>query len=403
MRKRVVICAALLLALTMLSGAAFSISASAASASSSIKELEAQINKAEKEKQNLKNNISDLQKIKKELEKQKGNLTSYVSALDANVVQMESNIAKLKEQIQEKEAQIQQTGKQLEEARQQTAQQYESMKMRIRFMYESQTVGTMLEMLVSAQNFGDFLNRADYVNSIYAYDRKMWEEYQDNCTYIELCGQQLALEKEILDEQKTCVEEEQARVEQLIAEKQKEIVNFQTDIKNKEQAIKEYEEDIAMQDAVILELEKAVAKKKAEQSSALKYDGGMFTFPVESYTRLSSDFGWRIHPTLGVNKFHNGIDLAAPKGTPIYAAYGGEVVSAGYNASMGNFVMIDHGDELYTIYMHASKLYVSSGTTVAAGDTIAAVGTTGRSTGNHLHFGVRLNGAYVSPWNYLAE
>ena len=93
----------------------------------------------------------------------------------------------------------------------------------------------------------------------------------------------------------------------------------------------------------------------------------------------------------------------APKGTAIYAAYDGTVVAATYNSTMGNYVMIDHGSGLYTIYMHASALYVNKGDIVIRGDTIAAVGTTGRSNGNHLHFSVRLNGSYVSPWEYITR
>ena len=93
--------------------------------------------------------------------------------------------------------------------------------------------------------------------------------------------------------------------------------------------------------------------------------------------------------------------MAAPGGSPILAACDGKVVAAGYSSSMGNYIMIDHGEGLITIYMHASALYVSKGAEVTRGQKIAAVGTTGRSTGNHLHFGVRLNGEYVSPWNYL--
>jgi len=108
-----------------------------------------------------------------------------------------------------------------------------------------------------------------------------------------------------------------------------------------------------------------------------------------------------MHPTLKVEKFHNGLDMAAPGGSPILAAYDGTVVAAAYSSSMGNYIMLYHGDNLYTIYMHASKLYVSNGAEIKKGQKIAAVGTTGRSTGNHLHFGVRLNGNYVNPWNYL--
>lgn len=400
MKKRVVIlCAALLLVTMMLPEAAFSVEATGASTQDSINQMKEQINRAEKEKKNLQSNVSDLKKIKRELEKQKGNLTSYVNALDQNVAQMEANIADLKQQITDKEAAIVTTQGELEAAEIKSNQQYDSMRTRIRFMYESGTTTSIWDMLAQAESFGDLLNRADYMNSIYVYDQRMWEEYQLNCEYIALCKEQLELEKTILEQQRVCVEQEQERVEQLIEEKSQEIIAYQSDINNKEQAIKEYEADIAEQDAIIKELEAAV--KKAQ--SSLKYDGGMFTFPMESYTRISSEFGWRIHPTLGVNKFHNGVDFAAPKGTPIYAAYDGEVIGAGYNSSMGNYVMIDHGDELYTIYMHASKLYVSSGAKVSAGDKIAAVGTTGRSTGNHLHFGVRLNGEYVSPWNYLSQ
>jgi murein DD-endopeptidase MepM/ murein hydrolase activator NlpD len=127
----------------------------------------------------------------------------------------------------------------------------------------------------------------------------------------------------------------------------------------------------------------------------------MFTWPCPNYTRISDNYGMRMHPTLGVQKMHNGIDLAAPSGSAILAAYNGTVVAADYNSTMGNYIMINHGGGLYTIYMHCSSLGVSKGQDVKAGTRIGAVGSTGRSTGPHLHFGVRLNGAYVSPWNYL--
>ena len=166
------------------------------------------------------------------------------------------------------------------------------------------------------------------------------------------------------------------------------------------------EEFTPIQENEIIEaLEAAVAAERKrileESGIVLTYDGGKFKMPIASYTRVSSPYGWRMHPTLGVEKYHNGIDLAAPTGTAIYAAYDGIVVASAYSSSMGNYVMIDHGSGLYTIYMHASKLYVSEDDVVVRGETIAAVGSTGRSTGPHLHFGVRLNGAYVNPSNYV--
>ena len=141
----------------------------------------------------------------------------------------------------------------------------------------------------------------------------------------------------------------------------------------------------------------------AQQGSVKIYDGGQFKFPLASYTRISDDYGWRIHPILNTKQFHNGVDFASPKGTAIYAAYDGEVVAATYSSTMGNYIMINHGSGLYTIYMHASALYCSKGDVVVRGEAIAAVGSTGRSTGNHLHFSVRKDGSYVSPWDYLKE
>ncbi len=201
------------------------------------------------------------------------------------------------------------------------------------------------------------------------------------------------------------MESEEASLNSLIDEKKKTIEQVSDDIQEKEAAIAEYEADIREQNETIAMLEKVVAEEKARlaEESRIRYDGGMFAWPAPSYTRISDDYGNRMHPTLHVEKFHNGIDLAAPGGSPILAAYDGKVVAADYSGSMGNYIMIDHGDGLYTIYMHASALYVSKGTWVSKGQKIAAVGSTGRSTGNHLHFSVRLNGSYVSPWNYISK
>ena len=194
-------------------------------------------------------------------------------------------------------------------------------------------------------------------------------------------------------------------METLIASKEEEIDGFENDIENKEAAVAEYEAMIAEQNQIIKDLEAAIqAEKKRlleENRKAIVYDGGQFAWPAPSYTRISDDYGQRIHPILGVQQFHNGVDMASPSGSPILAAYDGEVVAASYSATMGNYIMIDHGDGLITIYMHASALLVSQGQTVVRGEQIGKVGSTGRSTGPHLHFSVRKDGSYVSPWNYL--
>ena len=274
------------------------------------------------------------------------------------------------------------------------------MKKRIKFMYERGDTMYM-ELLVESGSFGDMLNKAEYIEMLSSYDRKKLNEYIATTQLITVTKQALEEEKATLDLAMEEKEQEEANLQSLLSTKSSELSAVKADISNKEAAIAEYEAEIKAENATIAALEKEVAADKAALYSRYMYDGGVFTWPCPSYTRISDNFGMRMHPTLGVEKMHNGIDLAAPAGSAILAAYNGTVVAADYNSSMGNYIMINHGGGLYTIYMHCSKLYVSKGTDVTAGTKIAAVGSTGRSTGNHLHFGVRLNGAYVSPWNYL--
>lgn len=368
----------------------------------SIKEMEAEIDKAKEEKKALQSGLTDVKELKKELETSKTNLSNYVAQMDANLTAVQTKIDELKALITEKEEEIAEKTTELEAAIEVQQNQYEAMKTRIKFMYEKGD-SLSLELIFSSSSFGEMLNKAEYIESLSAYDRNMLDEYVAYAEYVALCKEGLEEEKSVLDEAKAAAETEEDSLNELIAAKEEEINKVSSDIQNKETAIKEYEADIAMENETIKALEAAIAaeRKKLAAEQGRKYDGGMFTWPAPSYTRISSEFGNRMHPTLGVEKFHNGLDMAAPGGSPILAAYDGKVVAAAYNSSMGNYIMIDHGDSLYTIYMHASALYVSTGTEVSKGDKIGAVGTTGRSTGNHLHFGVRLNGAYVNPWNYL--
>lgn len=368
----------------------------------SISEKEDELDGLESQKAALQSGRSNLQSIVNGLEATKNEMSNYVAELDAQVAGIQSNIDFLNELIETKEAEITQTQEELTQAEQVATDQYEAMKARIQFMYE-QGDTLYLEMLLNSDSFADMLNKADYIEQLSAYDRGKLEEYQLVVEYTELCRQELLSERELLEEAKAAAQEEQNNLNALIDEKEIQITAYESDIATKEQAIREYDAEIAEQNQIIAALEAQIAADQAALAEAtrLRYDGGIFTWPAPSYTRISDPFGWRMHPTLRVEKFHNGIDMAAPGGSPILAAYDGRVVAAGYSSSMGNYIMIDHGDKLYTIYMHASALYVSTGDYVTRGQKIAAVGTTGRSTGNHLHFGVRLNGQYVDPNNYL--
>lgn len=370
----------------------------------SIREKEAEIERAKQEVSGLKSSLTDVEALKKELEKSRNDLSAYVVQLDDQLSGIQAKIAQYNTLITEKEARIRETTEELNEAIRQQEDQYEAMKKRIRFMYEKGDT-LYLEMLFTSTGFSDMMNKADYIEALSRYDRNKLEEYVRTKEMVQLCKEELEADKEVLDEAKAAMEAEEAGVSALIEQKEARIISISTDISNKEAAIKEYEDMIAQENAEIAALEKAVAEERArleaENARARIYNGGMFAWPCPGYKRISDEYGNRIHPILGIQQFHNGVDMSAPGGTAILAAYDGDVIAAAYSGSMGNYIMIDHGSGLYTIYMHCSALYVSKGQAVTKGQNIAAVGSTGRSTGNHLHFSVRLNGSYVSPWNYL--
>ena len=369
-----------------------------------IKENQQAITKAEEEKNKLATGKKDIEQILASLETVKGDLEEYVTQLDANLNDMNEKLNELALKLSDKEQSIKTTQEALKRAKQEEAVQYASMKKRIQFMYERGDT-TYLEMMFSAEGVRDFLNKNEFITKISQYDRKMLLKLIETKEQISAAEKELLAEKKELEEVQEEIKTEQASVESLMGAKEEEINRYDSDISNKEKLVKEYEAEIAAQNATIKSLESAIAEEKrrllAENGSVRAYDGGQFSFPCPGYTRVSDDYGSRMHPILGIEQFHNGVDLAAPSGSSILAAYDGTVIAAAYSSTMGNYIMIDHGDGLFTIYMHASSMSVSTGASVTKGQTIAAVGSTGRSTGPHLHFSVRLNGSYVSPWGYI--
>lgn len=370
----------------------------------SIEQKKKEIEAAQGQKKELQSGLTDVKSVIASLEKTKSDLAAYVSELDVTLTAIQTKIMELTELISQKEIEITQTKAELDEAIATEQRQYESMKKRIKNMYERGD-SFYFETVFSAKSFGDMINRADYVERLTSADKRLLDQFKTTREYVETCKRQLEAEQELLEEAKVEVEAEQASLQTLIAEKKQQISVYEADISNQEQLVKAYEAEMKARDDEIKALEADVkAQQEALEKAGRKnsYDGGVFAWPAPSYTRISDEYGMReIHPIYKTQKFHNGIDMAAPGGSPILAAYDGTVVAASYSSSMGNYIMIDHGDNLYTIYMHASALYVQSGQQVSRGEKIAAVGTTGNSTGNHLHFGVRLNGEYVNPRNYL--
>lgn len=380
--------------------------------------LEEELDNATSESDDLKSGLKDTQKAIDNLSSKKSKIENYVEELDGQLNEITAKIEVIGKQIEDKQVEIEETTKELQKAEDDVKNQYESMKKRIKFTYENGNTA-YIELILESESIGQLLNRAEYISKMVDYDRNMLAKFEETKQYVATTKESLENEKAELEVLKVESEAKQTEVSRLIDQKSTQIAQYESDISSAKDLEEEYEDDIKAQNEIIAALEASVAAKKAEikrlqeaeaaansnKTSSVNitttYDGGTFTWPCPSSTRISSEYGNRLHPVLGVYQFHNGIDIAASTGSAIVAAYKGTVVGAGYNSSMGNYVMIDHGDGLYTIYMHASALYVTTGQNVAKGDTIAAVGSTGRSTGAHLHFGVRLNGSYVSPHNYV--
>lgn len=369
--------------------------------------------------------VAGLNSEKKELQVVKNELSATVEALDAQLTNVQEVLVELGEDIDRKTKQVENIKNRLREAEANQDEQYASMKQRIKFMYEKGDTA-YITMVFGAQNLTDMLNKAEYIEEVSAYDRQLLNEYTETKYRVINLKDKLEVEQASLLETQEQAEIQEYQMSMLIDQKNGEIEKYESEINTKEGAIKEYEAMIASQNATIAALEASILQaereadalqKELEESGLSDNDidssssskpvttqqvfSGPFCMPAPSYTRVSDDYGNRIHPILGVKQFHNGIDFAAPGGSPILAAQSGTVIAAAYSSTMGNYIMINHGGGVITIYMHASALYVSAGQTVTKGQKIAAVGTTGRSTGNHLHFSVRVNGSYVSPWSYL--
>ncbi len=347
-------------------------------------------------------NIEEAQKKANELESQKSAAEAQKSQLAEELNQVIGEMEQTKADIEKKQEEISRKSDELMQAQIDENNQYESMKKRIKYMYENGNT-QFIEILCESKNIGDFLNNAEYISQISEYDRNMLVEFQKVVKGVE--EQRLALEEENkkLEELQNQLLEKQNNVETLIASKSEEISNLESEIGDNAKKL----------EALKAEAERQQRYQEEAAAAASGGGGGGYT-QGPSYTGggsgrlqnpcpsayISSEFGGRNSPGGIGSTNHKGRDYAAGHGSPIYAAAAGRVTTVGYSSVRGNYVVIDHGD-IATLYQHCSAIYVSQGQSVSAGTNIAAVGTTGASTGPHLHFEVHVGGAPVDPRLYL--
>lgn len=348
-----------------------------------IDDLRDELSQAGDRKDELEAEIDELAKDKTAILQQIEKLDERIEVAEKEITLQEQLVQSLGEQIAAKQAE-------LEQAEQERDEQYENMKSRVRFMVENGSL-SYLNILLSADDFSDFLSRYEIVSQISTYEQKMFDE-------LRTLAEQIAASKAELEQDQAEQQEQLSLLEtnkqQLDAERSAKDKSMQ-DLENAESDAKQaYAQIEAEEDRLNEEIKKMIAEL-ASQSS---FVGGEFFWPLPaSNTYVTCPYGMRYHPITGVYKLHTGVDLRASTGTKIYAANDGTVVTSTYSNAYGNYVVINHGGGVSTLYAHMSRRGVSKGDTVSRGDVIGYVGSTGYSTGPHLHFEIIENGNTIDP------
>lgn len=393
-----------------------------------------ELTEVQQQQEEKKNEVDNLQQEKEEkqeavnaksgeldaLSAEQSKLLDQLEAVDMQIVGVQDALQQLKNQITEIEANVAKTQEEIDALQIRVDKNTKKFKERLNVMYKNGTVAPV-EVLLSSKGINDFLSRARTMKTLADYDRNLIDELIRDVKELEiktneLKGQKASLELAKGNEQTKLneLEVQQAEKQSLVAQ-----VGAQIDLTNEEltnlasassdlqgridarkaeiSELAEREESIRQQR---LQAQQQAQQQEEEEEVPAPSGSSEFLWPATSYT-ITSYFGSRTHPIYGVTRYHSGLDIAAGYGTSVYASKGGTVVDASYCGGYGYLVEIDHGDGTMTRYAHLSSFNCSIGQSVSQGQVVAYVGSTGASTGPHLHFEILVNGVQVDPLGYL--
>lgn len=360
-------------------------------------------NKINKEKSNISNTENEKKSVGMDIE----NLDAKIQVTSAKISTLESEIVRLNKDIAENQEKLQ-------EAQVNLSENTDALRMRLREMYKRGNVN-YLEVILNSKDIEELLRNNEIISSIARADRELIEFIQEQIDTIKQTEERLQIDKAKVSASKAAVENERQSYQAAVDAKNNYMKVLESNLDLYKAEFEKAQSNWDALDSEIARLQKEItAQKKAEEAAARRAtrvhsnitvssgprNGQSYTWPLPGHYSISSPFGYRVHPILGYAKFHSGVDIPAPSGTPIVAAKSGTVIMSQLMSGYGNVVMVDHGDTV-TVYAHCSALNVGVGESVKAGDVVAFVGSTGLSTGAHLHFEVRVNGSPVNPLGYV--
>ena len=372
---------------------------------------EAELDAIEQQKEELQAQREEMQAGIDELLAQRDTVLEKKALLDEQNQYAVEEMELIDEQIEVYTGLIEDKAEELAEAQEAETSQYELYCKRVRAMEENGSY-TYLDILFNCTSLGELLGAMDDISEIMDADRRLYEKYTAAREETERVKAEYEDTLADLGDKQDELEAEKARLEAEIEEATDLINDLEADI---EAAQAEYAANEAAEQALNAQMDAIAAQIAAEEEAARQeaaqngtdYTGpgstatGSYTWPCPSCTYITSGYGNRIHPIFGTERWHSGIDIGAAAGSSVLAADSGTVTVATYSSSYGNYVMIYHSNGTYTLYAHMSSLTVTAGQNVTKGDTIGYVGSTGWSTGPHLHFEIRNSGGTIDPTQYF--
>ncbi len=393
--SKVIVCVILILSALALavelapSGSDVGLTASAAT-KADLQKKQAQL---ESQQRNIANKLSALKKSKAAAQDQLDLVNELVENLQTQIATVNNQIAAANAEIKEIEEEIAAKDQEIENSK-------ERFKERMKAIYISGDVTGGLEVILCSNGIEELISNTVYLEAMADYDQGLIDELVNDKQGYQVKKAQVEEHKKEIDAQKA----ELAKKKTELDAQQKEAEELMKQIKADEEAYKKKQAENDLEMAKARAALDALISQNNANSQNTEYYGGSFGWPTPGYKRITSPYGPRTYTLNGrkVSSNHKGIDIGAPSGAKIVASNGGKVVTSAYNAGgYGNYVIIDHGGGKMTVYGHMSRRGVSVGQGVTKGQQIGKVGSTGRSTGPHLHFEIRINGTAVNPINYL--